>query len=138
VGDETDAFQAAKRICRWVDTNIRDVGTAALSNAVETLKSRQGDCTEHTVLFVALARAVGIPARECAGIVAIEGGEGLYYHAWPEVWVGEWVAMDPTLHQIVADATHLKFAHGGAEQLTRIIGLFGRLKAKVLETSQKP
>jgi len=133
VGDERDAYAAAKKINRWVYDNIRKVGTAALSNAVETLQSKEGDCTEHTVLFVALARAAGIPAREVAGVTAIEGGEGLYYHAWPEVWVGEWVAMDPTLGQELADATHIKLAEGGGENLFRIVGVFGRLKAKILE-----
>ena len=132
VGDERDAYAAAKKINHWVYTNLRKEGTPALSNAVETLRARAGDCTEHTILFVALARAAGIPAREIAGVTAIEGGEGLYYHAWPEVWVGQWVAMDPTLNQEVADATHLKLAQGGPENLFRIVSIFGRLKASVV------
>lgn len=132
VGDERNAYAAAKKINAWVYRNIRKVGTAALSNASEVLKTREGDCTEHTVLFVALARAAGIPAREVAGLTAIERGEGLYYHAWPEVWVGEWVAMDPTLGQDLADATHVKFAQGGAEHFYRIMAIFGRLKAKLI------
>jgi len=129
VGKERNAWAAARKIRVWVDKNIEDVGTAAMSNAVETLLSRKGDCTEHTVLFVALARAAGIPARECAGVTAIDKGEGLYYHAWPEVWVGQWVAMDPTLRQDVADATHVKFAHGGAMEMARTVALVGKLKA---------
>jgi len=133
VGDERDAYAAAKKINAWVYTNIRKVGTAALSNAAEVLKTREGDCTEHTVLFVALARAAGIPAREVAGVTAIERGEGLYYHAWPEVWVGDWIAMDPTLNQDLADPTHIKFAQGGAENLYRIIAIFGRLKARIVD-----
>ena len=79
------------------------------------------------------ARAAGIPAREVAGVTAIDRGEGLYYHAWPEVWVGEWIALDPTLGQDAADATHIKFAVGGADQLFRIIALFGKIKAKVVK-----
>ena len=138
VGEERNAWEAARKINRWLYKNIRKVGTAALSNAVETLESKAGDCTEHTVLFVALARAAGIPAREVAGVTAIEGGEGLYYHAWPEVWVGRWVAMDPTLGQDVADATHIKFAEGGADQLFRIVALFGRIQAKVLDPPSQP
>ena len=132
VGGERDAYPAARKIRSWVYKNLRKVGTAALSNAVETLQARSGDCTEHTVLFVALARAAGIPAREVAGITCIEGGKGFYFHAWPEVWAGEWVAMDPTLGQDVADPTHIKFAEGGGEQLFKIVGLFGRMKAKYL------
>ena len=132
VGDETNAYAAATKIGRWLYKGLKKVGTAALSNAVETLNAMEGDCTEHTVLFVALARAAGIPAREVAGVVAIEGGAGLYYHAWPEVWVGQWVAIDPTLGQDIADATHIKFAEGGSDQLFRIVALFGRIKAKIL------
>lgn len=132
VGNERNSYAAARKIGRWVYRNLKKVGTAALSNAVETLASKSGDCTEHTVLFVALARAAGIPAREVAGVTAIERGEGLYYHAWPEVWVGEWVAMDPTLGQDMADATHIKFAVGGAEQLFRITALFGRIEARIV------
>jgi hypothetical protein len=132
MGEERDAWAVAKTIRAWVDLNVKDVGTPAMSNAVETLDSLKGDCTEHTVLFVALARAAGLPARECTGVTAIDKGEGLYYHAWPEVWVGQWVAMDPTLHQDVADATHIKFAHGSITESFRIIGIIGKLKAEYL------
>ncbi len=138
VGGERDAYAAARKLNAWVYRNIRKVGTAALSNAAEVLKTREGDCTEHTVLFVALARAAGLPAREVAGVTAIERGDGLYYHAWPEVWVGDWIAMDPTLNQDLADPTHIKFAQGGAENLYRIIAIFGRLKAKIVNEPAKP
>ncbi|HUT32862.1 MAG TPA: transglutaminase-like domain-containing protein [Planctomycetota bacterium] len=137
VGTETDAYAAAKKINAWVFANVRKVGTAALSNASEVLKTREGDCTEHTVLFVALARAAGIPAREAAGVTAIERGDGLYYHAWPEVWIGDWIAMDPTLNEELADATHIKFAQGGAESIYRIMAIFGRLKAKIVDAPAK-
>ncbi|NQT52799.1 transglutaminase domain-containing protein [bacterium] len=132
VGDETNAYKAAVKLRQWVYKNLKKVGTAALSNAVETLVSGQGDCTEHTVLFVALARAEGIPARMTSGVTAIEGGEGLYFHAWPEVWVGQWVAMDPTLGQDVADATHIKFTQGAMEKQFAIVSFIGRLKAAVV------
>jgi hypothetical protein len=132
VGGERDAYQAAQKIARWVYQNLRKVGTAALSNAIETLQTRQGDCTEHTVLFVAMARAAGIPAREVSGVTAIDRGEGLYFHAWAEVWVGQWVAVDPTLDEAIADATHIKFAQGTLEQQFRIVSFLGRLKAKML------
>ena len=138
VGDERNAYAAARKISRWLYTHLKKVGTAALSNAVETLTAMEGDCTEHTVLFVALSRAAGIPAREVAGVVAIERGEGLYYHAWPEVWVGQWVALDPTLGQDIADGTHIKFAEGGADQVFRIVALFGRIKAKLLHAVHAP
>ncbi|MBM4037757.1 MAG: transglutaminase domain-containing protein [Planctomycetes bacterium] len=135
VGSERNLLAAASRINAWVYKNIRKVNSAALSNAAEVLKTREGDCLEHTVLFVALARAAGIPARKVAGVTALKGGEGLYYHAWPEVWVGDWLAMDPTLDQDLADATHVKFCRGGVESFFRIVSIFGRLRAKPLDAT---
>jgi len=46
--------------------------TARLSNAIEVLEHLQGDCTEHSILFIGLARAAGIPAREVAGLVYVD------------------------------------------------------------------
>ncbi|MBI2036204.1 transglutaminase domain-containing protein [Candidatus Microgenomates bacterium] len=63
-------------------------------------------CMEFTDLFVALARAAGIPAREVDGF-AYTGNERLrplslvkdILHAWPEYYDTEkklWIAVDPT------------------------------------------
>ncbi|MCH7756575.1 YaeQ family protein, partial [Patescibacteria group bacterium] len=46
----------------------------------------------------------------------------------PEVWVGEWRALDPTFGQDLVDATHLKLSEGnneGALKLTEFIGIVG-------------
>ena len=106
---ETDAWRAAKRLCTWVHEKIADKNLkTGFGSALQTLESLEGDCTEHTVLMIALARAAGIPARVCAGIVF--QGDAFYYHFWPEVYVGQWVAMEPTLGQIQADANHIQLA----------------------------
>ena len=102
---------------------------AAFSNAMEALKSRRGDCTEHSVLFVALARAAGIPARTAVGIAYWPAGQGFGWHAWAEVKIGEqWYAVDPTLNQPIADATHIKLAQGGPAEQARVVMLLGSLK----------
>jgi hypothetical protein len=36
--------------------------------------------------------------------------DAFYYHFWPEVYVGEWIAMEPTLGQLQADANHIQLA----------------------------
>ena len=36
-------------------------------SALETLKSRVGDCNEHATLFAALARSLGVPTRIAVG-----------------------------------------------------------------------
>lgn len=128
------AWPAAKRLSSWVWATLEKVGTAAWSNAVETLESKRGDCTEHTALFVALARAAGIPARPCTGLIYWQQGGGFGYHQWASVYVGKWIEIDPTFNQPVADGTHIKFAEGDWSQSVRIISLMGKLKIRVVET----
>ncbi len=45
----------------------------SIPNALEVLESKKGDCNEHTVLFNALARAAGIPAKTAVGVVYLRG-----------------------------------------------------------------
>jgi transglutaminase-like putative cysteine protease len=104
--------------------------TLSVPSALQVLEARRGDCNEHTVLYVALARALGLPTRTAVGLVHIRGS--FYYHAWPEVWLGEWVAVDPTLGQVPADASHLRFLVGGLARQVELIRLIGRLQLEVI------
>jgi hypothetical protein len=137
VGEEKDPYRAACLLNTWVFRNVRKVFTPMMSNALDTLKSRRGDCGEHAALFVALCRAAGIPAREVAGLAHTTtlAGDVLGGHAWAEVYAGgRWIAMDPTMNQKVADALHIKVAEGGmsaSDGLIRLGGLMGNLKVKV-------
>jgi transglutaminase-like putative cysteine protease len=103
------------------------------------------------VLFVALARAAGLPARIDVGLVYVHGA--FYYHAWPEVFLaagktkasaaetvatGHWMAVDPTLNQFPADSTHLRLLRGGLERQAAILPLIGVLKMTVLDVQFKP
>ena len=105
--------------------------TFSVPSAVQVLETRRGDCNEHTVLYVALARALGLPARTAVGLVYLDGS--FFYHAWPEVWLGDWVAVDPTFGQRPADAAHIRFVVGGGlAQQVEIVRLIGRLDIDVL------
>lgn len=134
VGGTKHAWPAAKRLSSWVWATLDKVGTAAWSNAVETLESKRGDCTEHTALFVALARAAGIPARPCTGLIYWQQGGGFGYHQWAAVYVGKWIEIDPTFNQPVADGTHIKFAEGDWSESAKVVSLMGKLKIRVLNT----
>lgn len=115
VGASKDGWAAAKAINAFVYKHIKNKSLAkAFSTANEALESGEGDCTEHAVLFSALAKSVGIPTKLITGLVYVGGGEGVFgYHQWVEVWMGKgWVAMDPTFGQDVADPTHIKFTQG--------------------------
>jgi hypothetical protein len=135
VGEESDAVKAMRALNRYVYRNIRKDFTASISNALDTLERGSGDCTEHSVLFVALARAVGLPAREVAGLVySAEGGNAFFFHQWAEVYVGKWIATDPTFGQPVADATHIKLTEGDILSQARIMNVMGRLRIEIIDT----
>jgi len=133
VGEVTDNWEKALRIHDFVFENIEKKSVLSVPSALEVLRTRQGDCNEHTVLFVALARAAGVPARIAIGFVYSEEIGGFGYHAWPEVYAGGWIPMDPTLGQELADATHVKLLNGGIEEWARLIPYIGNAQIEVLE-----
>lgn len=110
VGDTTSAREAAHRLARWVYENLEKASPAVgQASALEILDSRQGDCSEHAVLFVALCRAAGIPARQCSGYVCVGSDWGA--HAWAEIWTGEWIGADPTTGEIGCAARYVFFGY---------------------------
>jgi len=135
VGNRTDVWERVTALHQWVYTTLRKRLTVGLPSAVDVLLDPSGDCHEHTVVFTALARSLGIPTRATAGLVYYEGR--LYYHAWPEVWVGEWVPTDPTLGQLVADPTHLALVEAENEQLVTLTKFLGQLQIRVLEAARR-
>ena len=111
---EVNSWRAAEKLCEWVHTAITEKKmSGGFGSSLTALESLSGDCTEHTVLFIALARAAGIPARICSGITFAK--DAFYYHFWPEVYVGKWVQMDPTLGQTIADANHIQLGGSTVE-----------------------
>ena len=129
-GTDTDPRVVAERINRWVYDSVAQKVTIGIPSALGTLHSRVGDCNEHAQLSVALARAAGIPARVAAGLAWVDGK--FYYHAWPEVWLERFVAVDPTFGQFPADASHLRFTAGGLGRQAELLRLMGTLKIDVL------
>ena len=116
---ETNSWRAAEKLCRWVNKAMTDKRPiVGYHSSLATLESLSGDCKAHTVLFIALARSIGIPSRICSGIVFAK--DAFYYHFWPEVYVGEWVQMDPTLGQVIADANHIQLGRSVLESNTMV------------------
>jgi transglutaminase-like putative cysteine protease len=132
----------AERLVRHVNALLDKKPTVSLPSAREVLRTRVGDCNEHTALYVALARAAGLPSRIAVGLVHLHGA--FYYHAWPEVYVEErvgrglWLPVDPTLNQFPADATHIRLARGGLDRQAVLMGVIGRLKMTVLDLEMRP
>ena len=69
--------------------------------AVDIYRMNRGDCTEHSVLAVALLRKLLVPARAVVGMLLTEEFKGrrniFVYHMWAEAFVkGKWVLVDAT------------------------------------------
>ncbi len=131
-GSEQNPRVVAERINTWVFDSLEKRITVGVPSALATLHARRGDCNEHAQLYVALARAAGIPARVSAGLAFLDGK--FYYHAWPEIWLERWVAVDPTFGQFPADASHLRFAIGGLGKQAELLRLMGALHIDVLSS----
>jgi hypothetical protein len=136
-----DPRTQAERLVRHVNAILEKKPTVSLPSAREVLRTRIGDCNEHTALYVAMARALGLPARVAVGLTYLRGA--FYYHAWPEVYIQErgrglWMPVDPTLNEYPANTTHLRLARGGLDKQTAILGLIGRARMTLLDVQFKP
>ncbi len=143
-GRPATAMPAAERdyalavgIERWVYSNLEKTAAGpADASALHALYYREGDCTEHSNLAVALARSRGLPARICRGLV-LEDGE-LTAHQWAEMFIrdtggpaplpppaadngsgpapecGLWLPVDPTLDRVGVPAAYVLLGHDEA------------------------
>lgn len=109
-GDAKSSLQKVRKLVEWVADNIEQTKRLSL-DALEVLRVREGECQAHALLYIALARALDIPTRIVYGLVYSEDG-GFRYHAWAESYADGWLAVDPTLKQVPADATHIKLFTG--------------------------
>lgn len=112
--------EVVHNVVMWVFERVQSKDLArAYAPATATLQSREGDCTEHSVLASALLKANGVPTRIADGVIAFsEGGVGrLGYHEWVEVYLeGEgWVPADPTFGEPEAGPNRVKFANGSSD-----------------------
>lgn len=110
IGDARTLRTAAHRLVRHVYSSLEKASPeAAEPNALEILKGGQGDCSEHCVLFVALCRAAGIPARRCRGYACLGSLWGA--HSFSEIWVGKWISADPTTGELGGGARYVFFGY---------------------------
>jgi hypothetical protein len=69
--------------------------------AASILKSKAGDCTEHSILTISILRSLKIPARAVVGLILSENflneKNVFVYHMWVEAYEnGRWVLVDST------------------------------------------
>jgi Transglutaminase-like superfamily len=127
VGNASTESDAAQRISYWLRQNISYGGYLRLNgtDAISVLHERTSICCGWAHLFIALARASGIPARFVDGYViggsftypTSEDGmdkvttfNGSLMHAWVELWYPHqgWVAYDPQSSAGFVDTHHVR------------------------------
>lgn len=101
---------SAININNWVIENLSDAGYIRRDHgAIYALENKTGDCTEFMNLFLALARASGIPARGVAGYVNKESTilKSRNYHNWAEIYIDSaWRVVDPLNKVIFKNESH--------------------------------
>lgn len=110
---ESDKIAAVERfVYRYI--HDKTLGIPILP-AEKIAQERAGDCTEHSVLTVALLRSLGIPARAVVGMIFTEEFGGLrnvfVFHMWVEAYRnGAWVMVDSTRPGGVHPNRYIAFA----------------------------
>ena len=83
-------------------------------SAAMVFKSGEGVCQDHAHVYLASARAVGMPARYVSGYLYTGDASDAASHAWVDVWLGAdlgWQSLDVT-HQCPAVRTYCRLAVG--------------------------
>ena len=131
IGNEKNSLTAGRLLWAWVFKNIEKTPSITIPSAVDIFKTRKGDCNEHTVLYTALARAAGLPTKINVGLVYKD--KRFYYHAWPEIFAGRWIAIDPTLGQFPADAAHIRLISGELEKQMILLKVINNISLEGIE-----
>ena len=92
VGEETNPLTRARRIFHFVATHIAYCAEEEYSTipslSAKALTSGRGDCGVQTMLFIAMCRCAGIPARWQSGWQTMR--EHFDMHDWCEFYVAPW------------------------------------------------
>jgi hypothetical protein len=130
VGDAKTPREKVERLIPFVRDYIDDVLRPEAVSVPEIIASKRGDCSEHALLFVTLARAVGVPTREVGGLMYMgDDVRSFGGHAWDEVLLdGKWLPVDPTWGEVGVDATHVTLDREGKGRAKKdMISSLGRL-----------
>lgn len=117
--DKINAADHVRQTIRnYISAKDLSVGFATAS---ETVRTKQGDCTEHACLLAAVLRGGQMPSRTVTGLVYADqfaGEKGIFgFHMWTQVWIededaqgkGYWLDLDAALPGNINgfDATHI-------------------------------
>jgi len=141
--DEKGVLSKARAVYDWVimntsrDQTIKGCGTGEVERI---LAKRSGKCVDISSVFIALARASGVPAREVFGIrLPDKGNKDISgdFHCWAEFYLpgSGWVPVDPAdVRKIMPGENldlqgakkHMDYYFGSVDQNRMVLGRGGR------------
>lgn len=133
LGEAKEPLAVVEKLVRGVSDRVKETGDSR--PPLETLREGSGDGPSQARLYVALARAAGVPTRMVSGLVNVPG-KGFLYHSWAESYLGYWLAVDPFFGQFPADATHVKLVEGDSpdDDLAPLAAVVGKLTGRIIKT----
>ncbi len=112
IGNETDSWSVVKLLLNWTHNYLEPLQPIGALSATNILKTMKGNPIEYNILFASLARALGIPTRISFGKQYNPPISAFEFHVWNEVWMGEWVAVDPYYNESAPHALLIKMGDG--------------------------
>ena len=131
VSPSASGRETAARLVDWIYRNIEKTPMLSVPDALNTLKSRKGDCNEHAALLAAMAMAAGIPAQIESGLVYLDGR--FYYHAWNVLHLDGWITADAALGQFPADVTHIRLIRGDTARQFDLVHAIGNIHLEIID-----
>ncbi|HEX4794538.1 MAG TPA: transglutaminase domain-containing protein [Humisphaera sp.] len=125
VGAETNPLIKARRIFSWVDANIAYNAEVEYSTirslSGKALASRRGDCGVQTMLFIAMCRCAGVPARWQSGWETKPLDWNM--HDWAEIYVEPWgwLPVDASYGRRKSDDPEVREFYFGHQDSYRLI-----------------
>ncbi|MBN1675811.1 MAG: transglutaminase domain-containing protein [Kiritimatiellae bacterium] len=137
IGDAATPSEKTARLVPFVHDYIRPGRPDRALSVLDIIRTRTGDCSEHSALFTTLARAAGIPARKAAGLMYFgDAAQRFGQHAWTEVALdGQWVPVDPAQGRAHISATHIRLHWEGQDLGDRLM-LTAGFRMKILSVQR--
>ena len=146
-GAVADPREKCRRLSDYIQSHLQIAPfSTSLQRASEVAKSKQGDCTEFSVLLAALMRSEGIPSRVAVGFAYVANPASFAPHMWTEAWIdGDWIPFDATLGGEANPMTRFKVTDSdlsdnvtnGTMLFVPLLNFLGRATVEILPEKER-
>ncbi|WP_071058249.1 transglutaminase family protein [Pelistega sp. MC2] len=110
VGNRSSLSRLSQAILEYIP--YTPGATNVATTAVQSFEAKQGVCQDHTHVFLACARSIGVPTRYVSGYLYVEEENHLASHSWAEAYLNNhWFVFDVS-NQLFQPRQHVQLAVG--------------------------